>query len=70
MTGSSSACGSPGRCPDCNTFTRHLGLGGHCPYCNEPVTVNELRQYLDSTVRLRGRPGGRCQAVRLCGMTR
>ncbi|MGH3514229.1 MAG: DUF2614 family zinc ribbon-containing protein [Pseudonocardiaceae bacterium] len=32
------------RCPDCNTFTRRLGPGGHCPHCDEPVTVNELLQ--------------------------
>jgi endogenous inhibitor of DNA gyrase (YacG/DUF329 family) len=32
------------RCPDCNTFTRRLGIGGHCPHCDEPVTVEELLQ--------------------------
>jgi hypothetical protein len=38
------------RCPDCNTFTRRLGRGGHCPHCDEPVTVEELLQTpLDNT---------------------
>ncbi len=38
------------RCPDCNTFTRRLGPCGHCPHCDEPVTVNELLQIpLDNT---------------------
>ncbi|MCA1693487.1 MAG: hypothetical protein LC749_01455 [Actinobacteria bacterium] len=32
------------RCPDCNTFTRRLGLGGHCPHCDEPITIEELLQ--------------------------
>jgi Zinc-ribbon containing domain len=32
------------RCPDCNTFTRRLGTGGHCPHCDEPITVEELLQ--------------------------
>jgi endogenous inhibitor of DNA gyrase (YacG/DUF329 family) len=38
------------RCSDCNTFTRRLGIGGHCPHCDEPVTVEELlRRPLDTT---------------------
>jgi hypothetical protein len=38
------------RCPDCNTFIHRLGLGGHCPHCAEPVTVEELLQMpLDNT---------------------
>ena len=38
------------RCPDCNTFTRRLGLGGHCPYCDEPVSIKELLEMpLDNT---------------------
>jgi hypothetical protein len=38
------------RCPDCNTFTRRLGIGGNCPHCDEPVTVEELVQGpLDNT---------------------
>lgn len=27
---------------DCGTFTRRLGLGGHCPDCDEPVTIDEV----------------------------
>lgn len=34
------------RCNDCNTFTQRLGTGGHCPNCDEPITVDEL---LDNT---------------------
>lgn len=30
------------RCADCGTFMRRVGLGGHCPCCAEPVTVDEL----------------------------
>ena len=38
------------RCPDCNTFSRLLGIGGNCPHCDEPVTVEELLQGpLDNT---------------------
>ncbi|HEV8652154.1 MAG TPA: hypothetical protein VG276_22870 [Actinomycetes bacterium] len=32
------------RCQDCGTFMRRLGPGGHCPCCDEPVTINELLQ--------------------------
>jgi hypothetical protein len=30
------------RCADCSVFMRRLGLGGLCPCCDEPVTVDEL----------------------------
>jgi hypothetical protein len=30
------------RCPDCAIFARRVGLGGACPYCDEPVTINDL----------------------------
>lgn len=30
------------RCQDCHTFMRRVGLGGSCPYCNEPISVDEL----------------------------
>ena len=29
-------------CPDCATFMRKIGIGGHCPCCDEPITVGEL----------------------------
>jgi hypothetical protein len=29
-------------CPACNTWMRRVGLGGSCPACDQPVTVNEL----------------------------
>jgi len=29
-------------CPTCNTWMRRVGLGGSCPECDQPVTVNEL----------------------------
>lgn len=34
------------RCDDCNTFNRRLGIGGTCPHCEEPITIEEL---LDNT---------------------
>ena len=30
------------RCPECNLFTRGVGLGGHCPECEAPVLVVDL----------------------------
>ena len=30
------------RCADCGVFGTAVGLGGHCPHCQEPVTVAEL----------------------------
>jgi hypothetical protein len=30
------------RCPDCRLFCRRVGLGGHCPHCDEPVAVGDL----------------------------
>ena len=30
------------RCPDCQLFTRRAGIGGHCPHCDEPVTLTDL----------------------------
>lgn len=30
------------RCNQCQIFGRSLGLGGHCPHCEEPVTLNDL----------------------------
>lgn len=30
------------RCKDCSTFTTRVGYGGHCPNCEEPVTLDEL----------------------------
>jgi len=30
------------RCADCGVFGRSLGLGGHCPHCQEPVTLDDL----------------------------
>ena len=30
------------RCADCQIFGRSLGLGGHCPHCDEPVTLDDL----------------------------
>ena len=32
------------RCPDCNLFTRRLGPGGHCPHCDETVTLADLSE--------------------------
>ena len=29
-------------CPDCQRPCHRLGLGGNCPYCAEPVTVDQL----------------------------
>jgi hypothetical protein len=30
------------RCPECQLFCRHLGLGGHCPDCETPILLAEL----------------------------
>jgi len=30
------------RCPDCDTFTRAVGIGGLCPSCDEPVAIQDL----------------------------
>jgi len=30
------------RCPDCGSFLRRLGLGGHCAECEHPLLVAEL----------------------------
>ena len=30
------------RCADCSTFMSRVGLGGACPHCDEPVTINDL----------------------------
>lgn len=30
------------RCPDCNLFTRRIGVGDACPHCGEPVAVTDL----------------------------
>lgn len=30
------------RCPDCNLFSRAIGLGGHCPECDTPLLLVDL----------------------------
>ncbi len=30
------------RCEGCNRFCRAVGLGGHCPGCDEPVLITDL----------------------------
>ena len=30
------------RCPQCHTFMRRVGIGGHCPSCEEPIAVIDL----------------------------
>jgi hypothetical protein len=30
------------RCPDCQLFTRAVGLGGHCPECDTPLLLVDL----------------------------
>ena len=30
------------RCPDCQLFTRAIGLGGHCPECDTPLLLVDL----------------------------
>lgn len=30
------------RCPECHVFCRALGLGGHCPDCDQPILLAEL----------------------------
>jgi ribosomal protein L32 len=30
------------RCPSCQLFMRAIGLGGHCPECEQPVLLSDL----------------------------
>jgi hypothetical protein len=30
------------RCPSCQLFSRAVGLGGHCPECEQPVLLSDL----------------------------
>jgi hypothetical protein len=30
------------RCDDCGTFMKRVGIGGTCPCCDEPITIDEL----------------------------
>jgi hypothetical protein len=30
------------RCPECQLFTRAIGLGGHCPECDTPLLLVDL----------------------------
>jgi ribosomal protein L32 len=30
------------RCPSCRLFCRSLGLGGHCPECDQPIVLSDL----------------------------
>ena len=40
------ACGTRAlgeqRCDQCGTFMRRVGIGGHCPHCDEPVAITDL----------------------------
>ncbi len=37
------------RCTDCATFMRRVGIGGHCPSCDEPIAAVELLEQ-DKTI--------------------
>jgi predicted RNA-binding Zn-ribbon protein involved in translation (DUF1610 family) len=39
------------RCPDCNLFTRRQGPGGHCPHCDELVTLKDLTGSMPAPAR-------------------
>ena len=30
------------RCPSCRLYCRSLGLGGHCPECDQPILLSDL----------------------------
>jgi ribosomal protein L32 len=30
------------RCPDCNLYSRAIGLGGHCPECDAPLLLVDV----------------------------
>jgi len=30
------------RCETCSTFMRRIGIGGECPNCSEPISLEEL----------------------------
>lgn len=55
------ACGTRAlgeqRCTDCGTFTARVGLGGHCPHCDEPVAVADLGLAEPVTTPLPGNEG-------------
>lgn len=40
------ACGTRAlgeqHCDQCRTFMRRVGIGGHCPHCDEPVAITDL----------------------------
>jgi len=38
-------------CPDCHTPCTRVGLGGHCPHCDQPVTLTELLDTLQEAPR-------------------
>lgn len=40
------------RCPDCNLFCRRIDRGGHCPYCDEPVAINDLAEPTSQAVTM------------------
>ena len=30
------------RCSECHTFMTRVGIGGHCPSCDEPIAIIDL----------------------------
>lgn len=43
------------RCEDCQTFMHRVGIGGSCPHCDEPVSIEELLGQ-DATIETKKRP--------------
>ena len=43
------------RCEECQTFMRRIGIGGSCPNCDEPVSIEDLLGQ-DATVEAAERP--------------
>ena len=49
------------RCEECRTFMRRVGIGGSCPSCDEPVSVEDLLGQ-DGTIEAQERPRKRRRA--------
>ena len=49
------------RCEECRTFMRRVGIGGACPNCEEPVSIEDLLGQ-DVAIEAAGRPSGHRRA--------
>ncbi len=49
------------RCEECQTFMRRVGIGGACPNCEEPVSIEDLLGQ-DVAIEVGRRPSGHRRA--------